>query len=386
MKHSVLFLVLVSSIVAMQSYAMEDDIYTLAVVTQLTNKPFCAQYVTNNSIVVGHEKGCDILDIKNNKKIVNITSMPCYKLAVLPDQKKIAFAGHTTIGLYNAKTEKQEWLEQEEHYINSIHFNTHDNTILLCLHNKTIEHEHYIKKRDYFGELCADSVKIIGVTSSAFCAEQHMLCVLENQGHVLSVYNTSNLALEPKYICRSRFVDLTYDRCYVSSEGHIAINESDGNVRIIHRDAATGNYKKTMAECLHKKVCENISRVFFYPRSSIILTISNILREYKMDYWDAETRDVLCRMDFSILRECIHDFSFSPDRKKVMFTFSKQCMIFPIPFVVRYEDKTEERFPILLFLLQQYIDQHQAILGENIPKEIRLLLAHNLLERFERQK
>jgi len=388
MKQTIFFLVIINCIVVTQSHAMEDDIYTLKIVTQLTNKPYCAQYVTNNSIVVGHEKGCDILDIKDNRKIVNISSLPCYKLAVHPDQKKIAFAGHTTIGLYNVKTEKQEWLEQEEYHIISMYFNTHDNTILLCLHNNVTEREHYIKKRDYLGTLCGDSVKITDVASSAFCAEQHMLCVLEDNGHVLSVYNSSHLALKPKQICTSQIVQITqptYDRCYVSSEGHIAINKGDGNVYVINRDAHTGNYKTTVAGCLHKIVKEAISRVFFYPKSSIILTISKVLREYKMQYWDAETRDVMCTMEFPFPDECIHDFSFSPDRKEVMFNFSKQCiMTCSVPFEVRYKDKTKERFPYMLFLLKKYIDRHQAILGQEIPEDIRLLLAHTLLETFER--
>src|SRR5438105_3274341 len=133
MKYKLHFLTIIHFIAIQSSYAMENRNNQLQIIKKLTAIPIAVDtqrpnlelfhvigYVTNNSVVIGHRNGCSILDINTDKEINKISNVPCYKVAVHPNQKKIAFSAITTINLYDVETNKQEWSKSEKHYFSTI--------------------------------------------------------------------------------------------------------------------------------------------------------------------------------------------------------------------------------------------------------------------------
>ena len=205
MKYNLFFVVMSNFFMVVQSsYAMENKNSTLEVIKKLTAiKPIAVdtrlsnlkyfhaiEYVTNNSVVIGHRDGCSILDINNDKEIKKISDVPCYRLAVHPNQKKIAFSADTTIKLYDVETNKQEWSSSEEHYTRSILFNVCNDTIFLCLEPHA--------RCNYSGDRC-DNINPPDI-DVALCSEKQIMCTVKTFDGVVSLYDASNLTLKPKKI------------------------------------------------------------------------------------------------------------------------------------------------------------------------------------------
>jgi len=363
---------------------MENENNTLQIMKKLAvaniTKAYSVRYVTNENVVIGHEGGCSIVDIKHGKEVEKISDLRCYKVAVHHHQKKILFSDGETIGLYNIEAHKTEWSILEEHIVKTIDFNTYDDTILFYLMHSSGPND-IIKKRDFLGNVCGDDVIIekttVNISNNVFCSEKQIMCVREQGVNVLSLYDASNLTLKPKQIVCSR------SKHYISSEGNIAVKETDTNLITIIMNANRDDY--TFVQ-LAGAMNDGLSQIFFYSKDSILLALlrgddSNL----KMRYWDVKTQQPICTVKFSCRHQFFPDFYFSPDGKEAIFVSSNECMTFPVPFEVRYyKDKTKERFPYMLFLLKKYIDRHQAVLDQDIPNDIRLLLAHTFFKTFER--
>lgn len=385
------FMLNIIACITMACNAMEDESSLDRV------QPECAQYITNKKIVVGHKKGCDIFNVKTNKKIIQISDLPCHAVAVHPDRTKIVFAGYNnqykTIGLYNRKTGMQEWLKSKKNdagnecviFAHSICFNQSNDTISYYLSD--LLHGYVVRKRNYAGELF-DILHDTAATHMALCAEQQALCVVKNDCSCV-VYNSSDLSEGPKKIATELFINEEFsDHCCMSSEGNVAFLRLDGNVTTLVKSIQDGAVIESKGQ-LNKAENEMFHYVYFYSKDSIVVTISSFFdedktvrkREYKIRYWDIKTGKVIHTTDLSGLYSGLQDYSFSPNLKNMLLSFKTEWMKIPIPWQVVYQDKTKEFFPYSLFLLKEHISELK--LG-NVPLDVIKLLSKALLKAFRR--
>lgn len=389
-----LFLLSIIGFIIVPCYAMEG------VVKQCVEEPNCAQYITNNKIVVGHAKGCDIFDIKHNKHIVQISTFPCTVVAVHPDKTKIVFGGYDDryriLGLYDTKSSHQKWveLEKEEKDLlcyDSIYFNTSDDTILYSLEAKK-DPRRFIQKRDYTGKLTADSLQCDFLPRIAFSVKQQMLCVLQEYGDLV-MYHGSCLLKELEKINTGPVVrSQLHDSCCISSEGHIAIQRCYDHVDTIVRTLENGSMVEQKG-CLKKQENEKFFFTFFYPKDSIIVTMSEFIcdngdsdeHEYKMRYWDIKTGNVIDTMNCVVPYESIYDYSVGPKRKKISLVLADKYMEFPVSWKVRHQDGTKEKCLYFWWVLKNHIANVQLSFQDLfIPQDIMPLLFKALLKTFRR--
>ena len=127
----------------------------------------------------------------------------------------------------------------------------------------------------------------------------------------------------------------------------------------------------------------NFIRMIFYPRG-LVLAVSSMLiyskkSKHFIRYLDLKTRKFICRTE-QLGFTWDHDFSFSPNGEELIIAFEESGRTYPVPFEVRYENETKEKFPYLLFLLKNYVAQHE----QRVPDDITRYLGLIFFETFKR--
>jgi len=360
------------------SYAMENENNKLRIIKKLTaiEYPICVKYLTKALVVVIGD-GCSIVNLLTNEE-KKISKFGCSYLAVHPTGKKIAFSHHKTVEIYNTETNKNEWVSKEKYPIQSCDFSLDGNTLFLCL-NEDHKGNNVITKRNYLENSCGDDdIRSSALATIAFHPKQQIMYMTEMWGNV-SIYQSSNLSLEPKVIKLLHYNNPCQHSSQISPDGLIVVGDSDGQyISFINQN---------LDGCVNIESERNevFIRMLFYPRGLVLATSSllKMINKHIMRYWDAKTLQLIhttqplkCDRDY--------DFAFSPDGKEIIIAFEEECLMFQVPFEVRYENGTKEKFPYKLFLLKKYIDKHQEILDQEIPEDVKLLLANTLFKTFER--
>jgi WD40 repeat protein len=344
----------------------------------------CIRYLNNNSVVVAYNQSCSIIDIKTGIEIKKISepNIPCFSFKMDPKKKRIALSDYETINIYDMKTGTLEWSKQKNNYmILNVDFGPYDNTVCLRLRERNTKCSAIIKY-NYLDKFYSDG-NIVYINHDGNCSgyidfahhpKKEILCVVE--GCKVLLYDSSNLKLKPKKI------ELPHGShsCQISSEDFFAVmNNYQDEISIINlHDQNTCNYLKTEKN-------EKFTKILFYF-GSVLVTISQSLglAEYSpiMRYWDAKTLQLIYAIQLSN-SGIIWDIAFSPNGEEVVFGFDKECVRCLVPFEVRYERGTKEKFPYLLLVLNYHIE-HLKQHGLLIPVDITRLIAHTCLEAFRR--
>lgn len=379
MKYTVFFLSIIYFFSAVQMCsAMGNRNNTLEIIKKLPIPcSYAAQYLTNDTIVIAHKGGCGIVDIKSGKQIQKISDLPTVNVAVHSNKKEIVLSGYKVMEIYDLEVNKQKWFKEEEQSLYGIFFGPSENDVFFCV-DGGLRKPNIIKIFNYVSDSCGGSMAV-EKGSIGFCPAKHIMCVVPDQPkNVLSIYNLSNLTLQRKVILLDRFsvpCDNIFNFCRISSDGIIAVSESEQNfIEIIDT-----NVDDRKSRYIEGEKDEVFLFKYFYPKGSVLLTLSKILSARKMRFWDVKTRQSIYTSvltgDYNWCRNC----DFSPDREKVIFTFANEYVIARVPFEVKYENITEDKFLYLWFLLKNIKQQ-----GQEIPEEINLLIANITLKVFER--
>jgi len=360
------------------SHAMQTQNNKSIICKKITavQKPNAVKYLTNDHVVIGGQ-GCSIINLVTNEE-KKISNFDCSYVALDPNKKKIAFSYDKTIELYNAETNKQEWFSKEKYPIHSFDFSHCGNTIFLCLAEDP-RGNHIISKRNSL-DTKDDDINNSNSAVIALHPKKPTVCVAEMWGDLL-IYQSYDLTLEPRLV----FLTHHNSHCQVSSDGLIAVGDPDGRVISI----VDSNIKSHIYQSIRSRKHEMFIRMLFYPRGSVLAVSSMLLRgnlpRHLIRYWDVKTSALkLIYTTIQLNFSWDHDFSFSPDGKEVTIAFENECVSCFVPWQIRYECGTKEKFPLMLFLLKNYVDKHQEILDQDIPNDIKLLLANTFFKTFER--
>lgn len=363
-------------------YAMEEKSNSLQMIQQLipikqltsiTHRNYI-RYLTDDTLMMRNERGCSIINITEDKDVVKIGTGSCFYAVKSQDGKKIALSDHETIQIYDVQTNILEWEKKEKLPICSFVFNPLDNNIILRLYDATKHNSIFVRRNlKNNDDKKNDIITCHGHMHFKFHPKKPIMYVVEIVGSIWE-YNLLHRTIGQKMA-----LDYSPNGFKISHEGTIALGEQSRNFIFI----IDFNVDTIMHRSLKSVENERFLTMSFYPRGSVLATISKLLNisgKNIIRYWDLKT---LKFMHESYMTDCniIWNFSFSPHGKEFLLVFDNKSEIYSVPFVeIIYKEGTKEKFPYLLFVIKKLIEQD----NQTIQKDIERLLANICLTLFRR--
>jgi tricorn protease-like protein len=329
--------------------------------------PNCVQYLDNHRIVLSCREGCYIIN-KNDDIAAKIDDFACFNVAVHQKKQKIVFSNNKGIKLYDMTTNRLQELNME----NNIVFTTVKSPCLFDACGNIILHAYDQSRNSYVIQKydciknnwsnVRDCSKLIKI---AFHSEKQIMCTVH--GYVVKIYDLVNVGVQQ---------ELAFDHgsycCSLSDDGLFAVMSNlKDKISIIDIHKSNSNLNNCVFS-LNTMQGEKFTRMLFYS-GSVLATISQSLNaenyKYIMRYWNIKTLQPIYAVDLSKINT-IFDITFSPNGEEVLFMFHNNCEIFSVPFIVRYISDNKAKFPHLLFLLKQYVEQWQEGPQKDIIKII----------------
>jgi len=376
-------------------------------------QPRYAQYITNNRVVIAGEDGCSIVDPTTNKEIKKISDVNIHHLAIHPNKTLFALSHENTnsFDIYNAETNSLICSKTVDDpiRINSYdrieyaHFCPHDTTLFLMLVNcinGTAPQTHSpiaykITKYNYTTHQHNTHrfQSNIWIHLFAFHPTQNKMCMI-HPAYDISIYEPDIIiSPEAKLYSQKSYGHYHKQFCQYNPDGsYIALGDCQSKIYIINSQKIDQYYE--FKKGTEKYQREDFKRILFYSNS--ILAISSALYiNTEKDPSKGKMQNSLTRLFYFDIhkKRLIHtdelldvskqyDFSFSPDKAKVIITLTNKYIELPVPFNVMYKNITKKEFPYLLFLLKNYTSQCDDI---EIPQDINVLLAQTLLDLYRRE-
>lgn len=302
---------------------------------------------------------------------------------------KMIFKCTNTAKIYDLKENIiEKTLEVREGQLLSIQASSFDNTILLLSTNDqkkdTIIMYHFTDTSHCY-VLPEDTIKN---TTFIFHPQKKILFEIQKQNVKKYNYDHPNNSVEFQ-----RLPDLGYDPTMykVSPEGFIAvIDNARTTISIMHLDNINQRFSK-----IKNKPFERCLNMIFYPKGSVLAIMFLNLENSKvlMRYWDVMKKQYIATTELS--DEYFPGFFyFSCSGKKIILPYwekdrpaiieSAGSYTSTVPFNVRYKDGTREKFPLLLFLLNNHIANYQMLNNQVIPLDVINYLKHIYLKSFKR--
>ncbi len=422
MKHSLhIFLITYLYITANTSLAMELEKpketkpNILAEITCIQN-PKYAQYLANNHVVIVGEDGCSIVDPKTNTDIKKISNIGNQKIAIHPNQKLFALFYDNIINIYDIEKNDYIWnkkvegslpnCEQPYDRIASIQFDPHDTTIFLMRanfknytegKNYNIPMNHKITKYNYITN--QDDSSSFGYNGRtpiiAINPTQHEICIVHPNGATYHPTNHSDEFL-PQTRASHNFGRYYKDFCEYNPNGsYIAQGDHyHSNIYIVNSQNINQCKKLTTKYYNDRILHEEFKKTVFYSNSILAISSKLIVWDKEvglerkitgshtlLSYWNIDTKELI-HVSPQLPPSETYDFSFSPDKTKVIIALKDECVILPVPFKVMDKDTIKNIFSYHLFLIKNYTSQCDAI---EIPQDVTYLIGNLLLELYKRQ-
>ncbi len=420
MKHSLqVFLTTSFFIAATTNIAMELEITQaknpniLAEITCIRN-PRYAQYLSNNHVVITGSDGCSIVDPKTNTEIKKLCTLQSEQIVTHPNQTLFALLHYgNTIGIYDTKKDGFIWKKTVEgslkrspdayDKVEQIRFNPHDSTIFVIravfASYATSYNEKYamtpcdykITNYNYITNQ-ENSFKCGYNVCSARIAinpTQHEICIVHPFGTTLHTTNDKSLT---RTNSTKNYGRSYKNSCEYSPNGsYIVQGDCHSNIYIINSQN-TGQYEEFKKNDYNKISREDFKNILFYSNSILAISSQLIIFDQEdvlnrktkechtlLSYWNIHTKE-LVHVSPQLDASETYNFSFSPNKTKVIIALKNECVILPVPFKVICKDITEERFLYLLFVIQNIKPQSDI----EIPQDIKTLISSTLLRTCKR--
>jgi hypothetical protein len=387
-----------------------NDLTTITCIKQ----PRYAQYLTDNRVVIAGEDGCSIVDPTTNKEIKRISDIRTQHLAIHPNKKLFALCYNSpniyknSVSIYDI--EKNDfiwsqiidrndflWPQITDRKIEFATFSPHDTTIFLILPNYYIG-GHAIRKYNYAMNNNSRHENIdlqynirlpiitFNPTQNEMCAIHATLAVTFHEPDVVTT-------VEPKI--KTEGSDYKYKEfCQYSPNGSYIAMGQQNKIYIVERNTISEKPIIDKTTPYLTIFSGWIDKILFYSNSvlaalsthtthTIVTPNTPKLNEYHntLYYWDIHTKQLI-HIDELLDISKKYDFSFSPDKTKVIIALTDKCIELPVPFNVIYKNITKKEFLYLLFLLKNYTSQCDDI---EMPQDINILLAQTLLDLYKRE-
>jgi hypothetical protein len=336
-------------------------------------------------VVISSNRFVGIVDIKKDMEIKELCKKyNFFSSRIHLNKKIIAFSNYDEVNIYDTETGISKRPKINNNMVHQlVDFSTGENMIFLHSFESFSGHSEIIKYNYLDNCRVGDSIHINYInhgTNVDFIhyPKKQILCAV--QYSKLLLYDLSNVTLNPKEI---ELPQGAYS-CQISSEGLVAVMNNDQRTFSI-----IDLHDQNRHKYLNTEKNEKCIKMLFYG-GSILVTILELADKFTsltppiMRYWDAKTLQLIYAIRL-LNSSDIRDINFSPNLKEVAFGFDQECVICSVPFEVRYKYKcgTKEKFPYLLFLLKNCIEQFDQQ-GLSIPVDITRLIAHTCLETFRR--
>jgi WD40 repeat protein len=327
-------------------------------------------YLTNDTAVLNHEEGCDIVNLATKTRIREIGETHFQHLAVHPNKKKLALSLQDTVTIYDMETGISEWTKTLAAPIMSSTFSPTDDTLIIKYnHNSFNDTRHDYKSNTTIPLPKNDYEATFPIFT--FHPTQRLLCAACTYVDVF-IYDQNNLEI------KDHFTTKTFNRfCEYNPNG--ALIAAGSRDKIIILDPLSGNQRQLPIQQNY------IYHLQFHPNSSILATLSH--QDTTLRYWDVNTAQLVDAIPLASSQKITNllDFtfysnlSFSPDGQKIIIALQDKCLILPVPFGVIYQPGTKEKATLVCWLLKNYKPDSCAI-----PQDLVQLLIYNLLETFKR--
>lgn len=336
-----------------------------------------AEFLTNDNIIIIDLNGCDITNLKTQKRI-SLNNAAFTTLVVHPNKQKFAIYLGNTIKTYDSTTQEIQKTFKSDTPIRIAIFNPSKETIILCDKNNLLTEYNYTTNECYPITLPAKYEHLISnapILSIAAHPTKNELLLAHYKGCISLLSLNSDASFKiitpplfESHVAKSRLI--TY-----SLNGSLIANCFTDYLDNISDE-------KTLRYCFYSILkVGHFRTIAFHPNNSVI---AGLLAPHNfIAYMSTKKEHLICitsPLFGGTTKHFFHNFSFSPDGRLLMVAVSNKLFIVDVPFEVIYQDDTKEKLPYLLFLLNNLNNDFPI----SIPNDIIALLKKNQINVFKR--
>lgn len=391
LKHVMYLFMTIQSCFAMEKIEKEEEITPFIKDEYIL--PFGSTYFSKKCIY--SNSGTPCITNRVTGHTTKISGLVCNSAPLMyANNTKMIFNCTNTAKIYDLKENKiEKSLEFRGGQLLSIQASSFDNTILLVSENDQKENTVIIYRFLDTSQcyVLPESTK----KNTIFIFHPQKQSLFEIRTAYINKYNYGHPNNSIEF---PRLPDLGYDPTMyrVSPEGFIAvIDNARTTISIMHLDNINQRFSK-----IKNKPFERCLNMIFYSKGSVLAIMFFNIENSKvlMRYWDVMKKQYIATTELSD-GYLSGFFYFSCSGKKIILPYwektrpltieSAGSYISTVPFNVRYKDGTREKFPLLLFLLNNHITNcqrlnNQVIPLQVIPLEVINYLKHIYLKSFKR--
>ncbi|HSC25283.1 MAG TPA: WD40 repeat domain-containing protein [Candidatus Babeliales bacterium] len=340
----------------------------------LVKDPWCAKYITNNSIVISGANGCALVNTKT-KEANNIGDVYNYARNVIlvpllqNNAERIIVSYNKIATIYNTQTGLEEGSIGGKKTIRSLAYDSNSNTIFLSYGEK--EGGVITKYNFSTKDKTETSIDCQCCQSISMHPKKQILCIADRCANIF-LYKSDTLKEIKKIIVEDG--NSIFDFCQYSSDGSRIVAGNSKKLFIINPDIVP-----LVDSCLQAKKHEYYQRIAFHPNNSTLAILSSI-GSYKpslgyvyveqiVRYWDIKTQKFIDE-ESALDSEYGYDLSFSPNGLEIIIVLEGKCIRMPVSFAIK------EKYIYISFLL------HQIAKQENLIKDIVHYCSNILLKTF----